>query len=133
MHAHPTVVGPAPRGELDIGDIFRCHEAAALRQLTLSAAEKCVMKRLITCRTAALGGHLESCTHCDFERPAYNSCRDRHCPKCQAIRQAQWVALRLERIVPVPHYHIVFTLPGLLRPLARANPELVYNLSLIHI
>lgn len=128
-HAHPSA-GEATRAGLDIGEIFERHEEEARRQLFLSAAQRRVMRRIITCRTAALGGHLEECSHCDAERPAYNSCRDRHCPKCQAPRQAQWVALRLERIVPVPHFHVVFTLPGILRPLAKANPDLVYDLIL---
>lgn len=70
---------------------------------------------------------MEKCPDCDFKRPSYNSCRDRHCPKCQATRQAQWNALRQERMLPVGHYHIVFTLPGLLRPLAYRLPRFVYE------
>jgi len=128
-HAHSDHgVAPRPAG-LDLGDIFRrhAHEASAL---ALTPHQHLVLERITTCRTAALGGHLEVCTHCGFERPVYNSCRDRHCPKCQATRQAKWVALRLERIVPVPHFHVVFTLPGLLRRFATANPRLAYDLLL---
>jgi len=128
-HDHSDHGVVARQTGLDIGDIFRrhAHEAAAL---ALSPLQQRVLERIMTCRTAARGGHMEACTRCGFERPAYNSCRDRHCPKCQATRQAKWVARRLERIVPVPHFHVVFTLPGLLRPFAAANPRLAYDILL---
>jgi len=67
------------------------------------------------CQTAALGGHLDVCRSCGHEHPAYNSCRNRHCPKCQALRQEQWIAARGERLLPVQHFHVVFTLPAELR------------------
>jgi predicted RNA-binding Zn-ribbon protein involved in translation (DUF1610 family) len=113
--------------ELDIADIFRRHGEAASARYGFSAAQRHVLQRIIACRTEALGGHMEKCPDCDFKRPSYNSCRDRHCPKCQATRQAQWNALRQERMLPVGHYHIVFTLPGLLRPLAYRLPRFVYE------
>ncbi len=130
-NAHPHC-GAATAGSspLDIGDIFRRHKTEATRALVLDPLQKRVLERISTCRTAVLGGHMQACMHCGFEQPAYNSCRDRHCPKCQATRQAKWVALRLERILPVEHFHVVFTLPGQLRPFAAANPELAYNLLL---
>lgn len=94
----------------------------------LSVPQLKVLERLSVCRTAALDGHLDVCDHgCGFERPSYNSCRDRHCPKCQSTRQAQWVAMRGARMLPVPHYHVVFTLPGRLRPLARADRAGIFN------
>ena len=128
--AHPGHAGAAaatrPAG-LEIADILRLHLDEARARLALTPAQLGVVQHLITCRPAALGGHLETCDHCDFSRPAYNSCRDRHCPKCQAIRQAQWVALRLTRILPVPHYHVVFTVPGHLRALIKANPGAHYE------
>ncbi len=68
------------------------------------------------------------CVGCGFERPSYNSCRNRHCPKCQALAQARWVEARRERILPTAYFHVVFTLPAELRRLARARPELVYDL-----
>lgn len=129
LHAHPDKGAATARTDtLDIGAIMRRHAHEARTALALTAAQKKVMRCLSLCRTAALGGHMEACSNCEFERPSYNSCRDRHCPKCQAVRQAQWVALRLDRIVPVAHFHIVFTLPGLLRPFAKANPRLAYAL-----
>ena len=120
--------GAAPRPTLDIADIFRRHGEDAHARFKFSPEQRLVMRHIIECRTAALGGHLERCSCCEFHRPAYNSCRDRHCPKCQATRQAQWLELRLERVLPVPHYHIVFTLPGLLRPLAKRLPRTVYEI-----
>lgn len=80
------------------------------------------------CRTAALGGHKERCTACGDERPAYNSCRDRHCPKCQALTQARWVERQAERVLPLTSYHVVFTLPAKLRGVARRLPRQVYDL-----
>jgi hypothetical protein len=112
----------------DIADIFRRHGEEAHARFNFNPAQRSVMRHIIDCRTAALGGHLYFCPCCHFERPAYNSCLDRHCPKCQAIRQAQWLDLRLKRVLPVGHYHIVFTLPGLLRPLAKRLPRRVYEL-----
>jgi hypothetical protein len=77
-----------------------------------------VMRAIEACRTAVLGGHLDVCPACGEERPSYNSCRNRHCPKCQGLRQAKWVAQREARILPVRHFHVVFTVPAQLRPLA---------------
>lgn len=75
------------------------------------------------CRTAELGGHVDVCRSCGFERPAYNSCRNRHCPKCQALRQEKWIAARTEQLLSVRHFHVVFTLPSELRALARHAPR----------
>ena len=87
-----------------------------------------VMRAIEQCRTPALGGHLDVCLDCDFSRPSYNSCRDRHCPKCQSLRQAEWVEQRRERLLAVPYFHVVFTLPEKLRTLCRRNDRALYNL-----
>lgn len=79
------------------------------------------------CRTAELGGHVDACRSCGFERPAYNSCRNRHCPKCQALRQEKWIAARTERLLPVGHFHVVFTLPSELRVLGRCYPREIFG------
>lgn len=79
------------------------------------------------CRTAELGGHVDVCRSCGFERPAYNSCRNRHCPKCQALRQEKWIAARTERLLSVRHFHVVFTLPSELRALAQHAPREVFG------
>ena len=78
------------------------------------------------CRTAALGGHAEVCTRCGREHPVYNSCRNRHCPKCQAAAQQKWIDAREQRILNVPHFHLVFTLPSELKALGRRHPEEVH-------
>jgi len=94
----------------------------------LSTEQRKVLRALCRCRTAELGGHLDVCEHCDLERPAYNSCRDRHCPKCQALAQHRWLQERRKHILPVHHFHVVFTLPAQLRPLMQANPRALYGL-----
>jgi len=94
----------------------------------LSGDQLKVMRAIELCRTEALGGHLDVCLACGFERPAYNSCRNRHCPKCQSLVQARWIAKRIERIIPTHYFHVVFTLPSSLRPLARANRVQLFNL-----
>jgi len=86
------------------------------------------MRAIETCRTPVLGGHLDVCDQCGFERPAYNSCRNRHCPKCQSLAQAKWVEARIERLLPTNYFHLVFTLPGKLRPLALHNRRCVFGL-----
>ena len=116
-----------PRPRHDIADIVRAHRIALEQQYRLSRPQKRVLTAISRCRTAALGGHLEVCTQCGHEHPAYNSCRNRHCPKCQALAQEKWIAARGARILPVPHLHQVFTLPAGLRPLAMWHPVEVYT------
>ena len=86
------------------------------------------MAAIEACRTAALGGHVEQCEGCGTIRIAYNSCRNRHCPKCQGAAAAQWFADRQAELLPVPYFHLVFTLPAPLRQIAFHNKELVYGL-----
>jgi len=93
----------------------------------LTLAQRRVLSAIELCRTAALGGHLDVCRQCGFQQPAYNSCRDRHCPKCQALAQERWIAARSERVLPVGHFHVVFTLPSELRPLTKACPRLMFG------
>lgn len=116
------------RPRWEIGDIVRAHRGALENARRLSLDQRRALSAIARCRTAALGGHLDVCTACGHEKPAYNSCRNRHCPKCQALAQEKWVADRLARILPVPHFHVVFTLPAALRPLAAFRPALVYDL-----
>jgi len=108
--------------------VLREYGAVYCAQHMLTLQQSQVMRALVRCRTAALGGHLEVCDHCGYSRPAYNSCRDRHCPKCQSLRQAQWIEARQERLLPVPYFHVVFTLPSSLRRLCRRNDREMYNL-----
>jgi len=94
---------------------------------TLSPEQKRVLTDIGNCRTAVLGGHLDVCIDCGYERPAYNSCRNRHCPKCQALAQEKWIGAQRERMLDVRYFHVVFTLPAELRPLAAFAPRVVYD------
>lgn len=126
-------MAPAPatagRTRFDIGDIVRQHRAALEAAVPLDNAQRRVLSAVAQCRTAALGGHLDRCTsaECGWERPAYNSCRNRHCPKCQGLAQEKWIQAREARLLPVRHFHVVATLPGELRPLAKAFPREVFG------
>jgi hypothetical protein len=86
------------------------------------------MRALVACRTAQLGGHVESCDSCEFQRIAYNSCRNRHCPKCQGARQAQWLEDRAADLLPVEYFHVVFTMPEELAAIALQNKRVVYGI-----
>jgi hypothetical protein len=119
--------GPQRAGRFDIADIVRAHRAALESAYTLSPEQKRVLTDITNCRTAALGGHVDVCIDCGYECPAYNSCRNRHCPKCQALAQEQWIGAQRARMLDVKHFHVVFTLPAELRPLARFAPRLVYD------
>jgi len=123
----PHRPAPAGRPRFDIADTVQRHRAALEAETCLSPAQRRVLSAVERCRTAALGGHVDVCRSCGHEHPAYNSCRDRHCPKCQALRQEQWIAARAERLLPARHFHVVFTLPGELRPLAKAMPRAVFD------
>ncbi|MGC9458001.1 MAG: IS91 family transposase [Halothiobacillaceae bacterium] len=116
------------RPALEVADILRAHGEAYQANHRVSAEQAAVMRHLVTCRTAALGGHVDACDQCGFQRVSYNSCRDRHCPKCQAAKRAQWVEQRLARLLPVPYFHVVFTLPEPLKPLVLRNRRRVYEL-----
>lgn len=104
----------------DIGALFRRHGDAFRRAHALGAVERRALRDISVCRTGALGGHRDACPRCGCERDVFNSCRNRHCPKCQALRQARWVSARMQRALPVRHFHVVFTLPAELRELVRA-------------
>jgi len=114
----------------EVADVFRAHGEAYRQAHRLSGGQLQAMRAIESCRTEQLGGHLEVCPDeaCGFERPAYNSCRNRHCPKCQSLAQARWVEQRLATILPVHHFHVVFTLPAELRALARQNRCLIFKL-----
>ena len=115
---------------LEVADIFR-QEGSAYRQHhaeSLSRGQRCVMSAIERCRTAALGGHVEECDHCGHQRIAYNSCRNRHCPKCQSLVRAQWLDDRQADLIPVEYFHVVFTLPEAIATIAYQNKSVVYNL-----
>jgi len=112
---------------LEVAEVFRQSAEEYLTKYGASAVQRRALRDIQVCRTAALGGHLEACDHCGHERPAYNSCRNRHCPKCQAMARAHWMRAREAELLPVPYFHVVFTLPEALRPLALQNQAVVYG------
>jgi hypothetical protein len=118
--------GPRPAHE--VADVFRQYGAAYREQHPVPREHERVMAAIESCRTAALGGHLEQCDQCGHQRPVYNSCRNRHCPKCQGLARAQWLADRQAELLPVGYFHNVFTLPHELNDLLAANPRVLYNL-----
>jgi hypothetical protein len=111
-----------------IARIFRDNITEYAQSRGLSAKQWKVVNAIMNCRTAALGGHLFQCPGCGNERPCYNPCRDRHCPNCQYILKEKWVKERLKELLPVPYYHVVFTLPHTLNDLVSFNRRLLYNL-----
>ena len=126
-----TVVTATPtehRPAYEVADIFRRHGAAYREQHPLPLEHQRIMAAIETCRTATLGGHLERCDQCGHQRPVYNSCRNRHCPKCQGLARARWLADRQAELLPVGYFHNVFTLPHELNDLLAANPRPLYNL-----
>ena len=118
----------AGRPRFELGEIFRAHIDAFRDRHTLSPLQAQVVRAICACRTAQLGGHLDVCLDCGYKRPAYNSCRNRHCPKCQALDQHRWLERCLSRILPVAYFHVVFTLPGELASVGLRNRRLVYEL-----
>jgi hypothetical protein len=122
----PERVGGRPL--LEVADIFRAHGQAYRECHALSPEQREVMRAIETCRTAVLGGHEEVCDQCGFVLLSYNSCRNRHCPKCQSLDQARWIAERIERILPTHYFHVVFTLPEELRPLGDRNSSALFDL-----
>jgi Putative transposase/Transposase zinc-binding domain len=120
------------RPALEVADIFRRHgDAFRARQGgRLSPDQRRVMAAIEVCRSAALGGHVERCDDCGLVRIAYNSCRDRHCPKCQGLARAQWLADRQTDLLPVPYFHVVFTVPAPVAAIALQNKAVVYDILL---
>jgi hypothetical protein len=118
------------RPKIEVADIFRCYGAAfrAAQGARLSLDQRRVMTAIATCRTAALGGHVERCEDCGEIRVAYNSCRNRHCPKCQGLARAQWLAERRAELLPVPYFHVVFTVPAPIAAIALQSKALVYDI-----
>jgi hypothetical protein len=119
---------PSPRFE--VADVFRRHGEAwrAANAAHLNLAQRRVMTAIEVCRTAALGGHVERCDDCAHTRIAYNSCRNRHCPKCQWRAAQAWLTAREAELLPVPYYHVVFTLPAAIGAIAYQNKAKVYGM-----
>jgi predicted Zn-ribbon and HTH transcriptional regulator len=115
-------------GGVELADIFRAYGESYRRNHRLPVSHLKVIEAVERCRTAALGGHLQQCDSCGFERPAYNSCRNRHCPKCQSLAKVKWLDKQKSELLPSGYFHLVFTLPHELNPLILINKK-----ALIHI
>jgi len=118
------------RPALEVADVVRTHgdEFRQAHAKSLSTGQKRVLRAIEQCRTAALGGHLERCDQCGHERNAYNSCANRHCPKCQSLARAEWLEKRQAELLPCEYFHVVFTLPEALATLALQNKRQMYGL-----
>ena len=118
------------RPKLEVADVFRRYGQAYIDRhgASLSTLQRRVMAAIQACRTAALGGHLERCDQCGHERNCFNSCRDRHCPKCQSLARAQWIKDRQAELLEVPYFHVVFTVPEEIAAIAYQNKSVVYGI-----
>jgi len=112
----------------EVADIFRLYGEEYRSQNGMTQKHHQVMTAIMNCRTSNCGLHIDICEECVYTEEAYNSCRDRHCPKCQGINRRKWVNARLEDILPVAYYHVVFTLPHLINSVLFYNRALIYNL-----
>ena len=117
-----------PRPALELADIFRQHGEAYRDNHALPLPQRRVMRAIETCRTAALGGHVDRCNRCHYTRISYNSCRNRHCPKCQNTDRARWLEQRQSELLPVEYFHVVFTLPEQIAAIAFYNKAVVYRI-----
>jgi hypothetical protein len=126
MRAHPQQAGATEK--LELAQVLDRHGAAFRARHALSPVQRHAMRAIETCRSSALGGHLEQCDACGTQRYLYHSCRNRHCPKCQTRAKERWLAGRQAELLPVPYYHVVFTLPHTLNALAQGNPRIMLGL-----
>ena len=113
-----------PDAALELAEVVRRH---GQRLGDVRGEHARILSAIVSCRTAALGGHVQRCDHCQHQRIAYNSCRNRHCPKCQGPACARWMAERAEELLPVEYFHVVFTLPDTFNALALANKRVAYG------
>ena len=113
---------------LTLADLVRVHGDAYRRTHRLARVQRLALRAIAACRTALLGGHRETCDHCGATRLTFHSCRNRHCPTCQSQASARWIEARRAELLPIPYFHVVFTLPHALNPLAQGNPRVLYTL-----
>ncbi len=118
------------RPPIEVADIIRAHGLSFLEAQwpVISPAKRRILRDLAACRTAVLGGHVERCDRCSYQEISYNSCRNRHCPKCQATARAEWLEARQADLLPVEYFHVVFTVPAEIADLALQNKRTVYEI-----
>ena len=113
---------------IEVADIFRIHGEDYRRTHHLSGSQLRVMRAIESCRTALLGGHMAQCDHCGGQVVRYRSCGNRHCPKCQTLSKQRWLERECADLLDIDYWHLVFTLPHALNPLAQRNPQVIYQL-----
>ena len=113
---------------LEVGDIFRKYGVEYRQSHAMSLPQLKAMSAISHCRTGALGGHKDQCDHCGHIHISYNSCRNRHCPKCQSLAKERWLEARKAELLPVPYFHVVCTLPEELNPMVRGNEQVCFDL-----
>ena len=116
------------RPALELADIFRRHGPAYRQAHSMPVPHHKLMRAIESCRTAALGGHVDTCSQCSHSRISYNSCRNRHCPKCQGKQRSQWLAQRKLELLPIEYFHVVFTMPAQAAAIAYQNKAVVYDI-----
>ena len=124
----PVAEQAAARPKCELAHVFREYGAEYRRTHRLPVSHRWVMQAIENCRTSALGGHMEQCNLCGFKHPAYDSCRNRHCPKCQSMAKARWLEKQKSKLLPVGAFHPVFTLPHELNPLVLRNKRVLFNI-----
>jgi hypothetical protein len=112
---------------VELGDVFCMHRESYCKNNTLSSQQHKVINAIYNCRTSVLGGHIDQCDNCDNINMSYNSCRNRHCPKCQSLKTEKWLGDRQKELLPVPYFHVVFTLPHELNTLVLYNKKELYS------
>lgn len=115
---------------VEVADIFRRYGPQYKKNHALPLNQLRAMRAIEICRTATLGGHVDECDTCGHLEISYNSCRNRHCPKCQFLRKEQWIEARTEDLLPIQYFHVVFTIPSELNPLVLRNQKVMYSLLL---
>ena len=116
------------RQSIELADIFSSHAEEFLSSHRLCPEQTKAFNAIINCRTSTLGGHMDRCDYCGYTRQSYNSCRNRHCPKCQFVKKAQWVDKLASNLPPVRHFHVIFTIPPCLHQLFYINQDIAYGL-----
>lgn len=117
-----------PRPQHELADVIRLHGERFIQQQHPLKQHQRTLNAIVKCRTAALGGHVDQCDDCGHERTSYNSCRNRHCPKCQGTNRERWILERQKDLLPVPYFHVVFTLPEELNSLCLSHPQQLYTI-----
>src|SRR4030095_15733732 len=117
-----------PSSGLEVAEVVRRFGPAFRQSHRLSRSQRRTLEAIEACRTAALGGHIYECAHCGARKIGYNSCRNSRCPKCQSLDKERWLEQLCVELLPVPYFHVVFTLPEELNPLALSHPRLLYGL-----